>query len=62
MEDIEKKYKRMANWRKENMKPVTAYFKKDFVGKYKEACKKLGIKQSDPIREAVEKTIKKANK
>lgn len=52
-------YKR--EWRKENMKPVRASFKKDFVDQFKEACKILGISQADAIREAMNNTIQKAD-
>lgn len=55
----ENEYKR--EWRKENMKPVRASFKKDFVDQFKEACKILGISQADAIREAMNNTIQKAD-
>ena len=42
--------KYMIEWQKENMKQVKASYKTEFVDKFKEACKKLGIKQSDVIR------------
>ena len=34
----------------------------DVVEEFKEACKKLNIKQSDVIRKAMQKTIDQANK
>lgn len=49
-----------AKWDKENMLFVTAKYKKDFVLKFKSACKKLGVSQSEVIRHAMEETIKKA--
>lgn len=50
----------MREWRKKNMKVVKASFKNDFVDEFKEACKDLGITQSDVIREAMTNTIQKA--
>lgn len=53
--------KYMREWQKENMKQVKASYKTEFVDEFKEACKKLGIKQSDVIRKAIQDTIEKAN-
>ncbi len=47
-------------WDKENMGVVKASFKKDFVTEFKDACKILGIKQSDAIREMMQTIINKA--
>ena len=46
--------KYMREWQKENMKQVKASYKTEFVDEFKEACKKLGIKQSDVIRKAMQ--------
>ena len=54
--------KYMREWQKENMKQVKASYKTEFVDKFKEACRKLGIKQSDVFRNAMYSTIKKAEK
>ena len=54
----ENEYKR--EWKKENMGIVKASFKKDFVDQFKEACKSLGISQSDVIRNAMEEVINRA--
>ncbi len=54
----ENKYKR--EWKKNNMGIVKASFKKDFVDQFKEACKSLGISQSDVIRNAMEEVINRA--
>lgn len=51
----------IAQWKKENMKSIHACFKNDFVDSFKEACKTLGIKQSDVFRKAMEETIKEAD-
>ena len=53
--------KYMREWQKENMKQVKASYKTEFVDEFKEACKKLGIKQSDVFRNAMQDTIEKAN-
>ncbi|MDD6726739.1 MAG: hypothetical protein PUE16_05270 [Lactimicrobium massiliense] len=47
-------------WIKENMAPVAARYKKNFVDQFKAACKKLGVSQSEVIRSAMEETIRKA--
>ena len=56
----EEKYKQQ--WKKENMGTVIAKYNKNFVNEFKEACKKLNIKQSDVIRKAMQETIDQANK
>ena len=53
--------KYMREWQKENMKQVKASYKTEFVDEFKEACKKLGIKQSDVFRKAMQDMIEKAN-
>lgn len=52
--------KYMRDWQKENMKQVKVSYKTEFVNEFKDACKKLGIKQSDIFRKAMYETIKKA--
>ena len=47
-------------WDKKNMKLAGARFKKEFVDEFKEACSKLGIKQSDVFRKAMQEVIDKA--
>ena len=54
--------KYMRDWQKENVKQVKASYKAEFVEEFKEACKKLNVKQSDVIRKAMQKTIDQANK
>lgn len=53
--------KYMAEWQKQNMKQVSVSYKTDFVLAFKEACKKLGVSQSEVIRKAMEETIEKAS-
>lgn len=50
----------IKEWKKKNMKQIKATFKNDFVEEFKEACEKLGITQSDVIRQAMQDTIDKA--
>lgn len=47
-------------WSKENMLTVNQKFKKEFVIQFREACKKLGLKQSEVIRTAMQEIIEKA--
>ena len=47
---------------KKNMAFVNAKYKKQFVQEFKEACKSLGITQSEVFREAMIETIEKAKK
>lgn len=49
-------------WAKENMKQVKASYKAEFVDEFKEACKSLGITQSEVLRKAMIETIEKAKK
>lgn len=51
---------RLNSWKKENMALVGASYKKEFVQEFREACKKLDLKQSDLIRAMMEQTIAKA--
>lgn len=51
---------RINGWKKENMALVGASYKKEFVLEFKEACKKLDLRQSDLIRTMMEQTIEKA--
>lgn len=53
---------RINGWKKENMALVGASYKKEFVQEFKEACKKLDLRQSDLIRDVMEQTIEKAKK
>ncbi len=51
---------RLNSWKKENMALVGASYKKEFVQEFREACKKLNLRQSDLIRAMMEQTIAKA--
>lgn len=50
----------IKEWKKKNMKQVKATYKTEFVDEFKEACAKLGIKQSDVIRKAMQDVIDQA--
>lgn len=50
----------IKEWGKENMQTISGRYKKEFVQEFRDACKKLGIKQSDVYREAMQKIIEKA--
>ena len=52
--------KYINEWAKENMGTVMGKYKKDFVAEFKDACKTLGISQSDVIRQAMIETIEKS--
>ena len=44
----------VKQWTKSNMKTVSVSYKTEFVTEFREACEKLGIKQSAVFREAME--------
>lgn len=52
--------KYVAEWKKENMSSIKGTYNNDFVLEFKEACKTLGITQSEVIRNAAIETIEKA--
>lgn len=51
--------KYVQEWSKQNMTFVSARYKNEFVQEFKEACKALGITQSEVIRSAMQATIDK---
>jgi len=61
----EKKFnqnKYIRDWKKQNMKKVGATYKNEFVDEFKEACTKLGLKQSEVFKKAMQDVIDKAKK
>ena len=54
--------KYIQQWSKENMKTLNMKYKADFVEEFKDACKKLGVKQSDVVRRSMVQTIEEAKK
>ena len=49
-----------AKWRAENMMRVSATYKNEFVLAFREACQKLGVSQSEVIRNAMQDAIDQA--
>ncbi len=47
-------------WQKENMLSVSVRYNKEFVQQFREALDKLGLKQSDVFRKAMQEVIDKA--
>ena len=56
----QKKY--INQWQKEHMKSVKCMYRNEFVDSFKDACKVLGISQSQVFKKAMADTIKKAQK
>lgn len=56
----ENKYNYIKEWKKKNMKYISGQYKKEFVEEFREACSKLGIKQSQVFKKAMEEVIKKS--
>lgn len=52
----------IKEWGKENMMTISGRYKKEFVQAFREACKIMGVKQSDVFRKAMQDTIEKAKK
>jgi antitoxin component of RelBE/YafQ-DinJ toxin-antitoxin module len=48
------------DWAKKNMGSISARYKKEFVEEFKEACRKLNLKQSDVIRNMMQNIINQA--
>ena len=44
-------------WKKANMKKIDYLFKREFVDAYRNKCKDLDIKQTEPIRKAMKEVI-----
>lgn len=54
--------KYINEWGKENMALVGSRYKKDFVEEYREALKKLNLKNSDVIRNMMLEIIERSKK
>lgn len=59
---MDDKYKAQKKYAKEHIKKLGCSYPSEFVDDFRDACKKLKIKQSDVIREAMEAVIEKAKK
>lgn len=54
--------KYMNTWIKENYMRVGGSYPKAFAQEFKNACKQLGLSQSEVFRKAMQETIEKAKK
>lgn len=59
---MDDKYKAQKKYAKANIKKLSCSYPSEFVEEFRDTCKKLDIKQSDVIREAMEAVIEKAKK
>ncbi len=59
---MDDKYKAQKKYAKKHIKKLGCSYPSEFVDDFRDACKKLKIKQSDVIREAMEAVIEKAKK
>lgn len=57
-----KNIKYMNTWIKENYMRVGGSYPKAFVQEFKDACKQLGLSQSEVFKKAMKETIEKAKK
>ncbi len=61
MENKSKQYKQQNEWINERYATVGTKMPKDFVQQFKDACKTLGISQSEVFRQAMQNIINEAN-
>ena len=54
--------KYMNDWKKTHMARVNASYNTEFVAEFKEACRSLGVSQSQVFREAMQKVIDNSKK
>ena len=52
--------KRQNKWIKSHMATISVRYKPELVASFRDACKKLGVSQSEVIRDTMETTIRKA--
>lgn len=57
-----KNIKYMNTWIKENYMRVSGAYPKAFAQEFKDACKQLGLSQSEVFKKAMQETIEKAKK
>ena len=57
-----KNIKYMNTWLKENYMRVGGSYPKAFAQEFKDACKQLGLSQSEVFKKAMQETIEKAKK
>ncbi len=56
------KYKAQKKYAKANIKKLSCSYPSEFVEEFRDACNKLGIKQSEVIRKTMEAVIENAKK
>lgn len=59
---MDDKYKAQKKYAKSHIKKLGCSYPAEFVDAFKDACNTLGVKQSEVIREAMNKIIEQANK
>ena len=56
------KYSAQKKYQKNNMLSISVKYKKDFILEFRQALKKLDLKQSDIFRQAMQDIINKSKK
>ena len=59
---MDDKYKAEKKYAKSHIKKLGCSYPAEFVDAFRDACNTLGVKQSEVIREAMNKIIEQANK
>ncbi len=62
MEDKSKQYRQQNAWINERYVTIGTKMPKDLVNEFKNACKILGVSQSEVFKKAMQDTIKQAKK
>lgn len=62
MESKSKQYKQQNTWINERYVTIGTKMPKEFVQQFKDACKVLGVSQSEVFKKAMENTINLAKK
>jgi hypothetical protein len=61
-QNIEDKYKAQKKYAKNNIKKLSCSYPAEFVNQFKDAWKKLNIKQAEVIRKTMQQVIDEAEK
>ena len=56
------KYKAQKKYAKTHIKKLSCSYPSEFIDEFRNACKELGVKQSDVIRKVMKETIENAKK
>ncbi len=59
---MDDKYKAQKKYAKSHIKKLSCSYPAEFVNAFRDACNTLGVKQSEVIRETMNKIIEQANK